>query len=249
MNKTTLKRGLRYISRFGWRAGLPAMRIHSPSDEIVKVRLPGVKFPFWIRSGTSDVETFEEVFLTRQYALPFPDFEPAQILDLGANIGLASLFFATQWPEARILAVEPAGSNIGLLDKNIQEWPSITRLQAAVWAQPARVHIANPHDEPNTYRMTADAGESLGEEVPAYTVEQLIDRQGGKRIDLLKMDIEGTEAEIFRHGADWISRVSVLVIELHDRIVPGCAQALYRALQGRRFQQEIVGGNLAIDLR
>jgi hypothetical protein len=41
----------------------------------------------------------------------------------------------------------------------------------------------------------------------------------------------------------------MLIVELHDRIVPGCAQALCSALHGRRFQQEIVGSNLAIDLR
>jgi hypothetical protein len=40
-----------------------------------------------------------------------------------------------------------------------------------------------------------------------------------------------------------------MMIELHDRIKPGCAQALYAALQGRRFRQEIVGANLAIELQ
>ena len=48
---------------------------------------------------------------------------------------------------------------------------------------------------------------------------------------------------------EWLDRINVMIVELHDRIVPECARVLYDALRGRRFRQEIVGGNLAIDLR
>jgi hypothetical protein len=63
------------------------------------------------------------------------------------------------------------------------------------------------------------------------------------------MDVEGAEAEILRGADEWLDRVSVMVIELHDRMVPGCSEALYDALHGRRFRQEIAGQNLVIDLR
>jgi FkbM family methyltransferase len=248
MQTSTSKRVLRYISRLGLRTGLQAARMHARPGSIVRMQLSGIKHPLWARAGTSDVETFEEVFLMRQYALPFSDFEPTHILDLGANIGYASVFFAARWPEARILAVEPATSNITLLDRNTRSWTNITCLQAAVWSHPSWVQVANPKDEPNAFRMS-ESLDSRKENIPAYTIAQLIERQGCKRLDLLKMDVEGAEAEIFQNGAAWLDRVKVLIIELHDRIVPGCAEALYRALQGHRFQQEIIGGNLAIDLR
>ena len=248
MSTSSSKRVLRYISRLGLRTGLQAARMHTRPGSVVRMRLAGIKYPVWARAGTSDVETFEEVFLLRQYDLPFAGFEPAHILDLGANIGYASVYFAARWPQARILAVEPAAGNLGLLDKNTRPWDRITCLQAAVWSHPSWVQVANPKDAPNAFRM-CESHDSRKENIPAYTISQLIERLGCRRLDLLKIDVEGAEAGIFQDGTAWLDRVKVLIIELHDRIVPGCAQALYRALQGYRFQQEIVGGNLAIDLR
>lgn len=243
-----LKRTLRYVNRFGWRAGWQATRLHGPQNAVVAVQLPGFAHPFWARTGTSDVATFDEVFMAREYELPFADFSPAHILDLGANVGYASLCFAARWPRAHILAVEPDAGNFRFLTRNTQAWARITPLHAAVWAHPTRVVVANPDAAPNALRMCESAGTATGD-IEAFTVAQLIEHTGRPRVDLLKMDVEGAEAAILSHSADWLDRVDVLVIELHDRMVPGCAEALCHALRGRRFHQEIVGANLAIDLR
>ena len=248
MSATTAKRVLRYVSHFGLGGGLQAARLHCRPASLVRVRLPGLAHPLWARPNTADVVTFEEVFVAREYELPFADFHPGHILDLGANIGYASVYFAARWPQARILAVEPSRKNLALLTRNTRPWHRITALQAAVWTRSARLQIANPDDAANAYRMIETAGPD-GDGIQAYTIGHFMTRLGGGPIDLLKMDVEGAEAEILRHGADWLDRIRVLMIELHDRIVPGCAEALCRALQGRRFHQEIVGANLAFDFR
>jgi len=218
------------------------------SGQTVPVHLPGLPHPLWARTGTSDVQTFDEVFVAREYELPFPDFAPAHILDLGANVGYASLYFSARWPRAHVLAVEPDADNAALLERNTRAWPHVARLRAAVWVHPAQVCVANPHDAANAFRMSESAEEE-SEKVDAFTVNQLIDHIGCDRLDLLKMDVEGAEAEIFLDAAEWLDRVNVMVVELHDRLVPGCAEALYNALHGRRFRQEIVGANLVLDLR
>ena len=70
------------------------------------------------------------------------------------------------------------------------------------------------------------------------------------KIDLLKLDIEGAELELFSCGSDvWLGHVRLLVLELHDRFRPGCAQALYTAANGRPFTQEIRGETLFIRFR
>ncbi len=247
MAALTLKRVLHYISHLGLGGGLQAARLHCRTS-LVRVRLPGLAHPLWARPNTSDVATFEEVFVAREYDLPFADFRPQHVLDLGANIGFASVYFAARWPQARILALEPSRKNLALLTLNTRPWRRITALQGAVWTHPTRLQIANPGAAPNAYRMTETA-ESLSDAVAAYTVDQLIAHHGCEQIDLVKMDVEGAEAEILRHGARWLDRIRVLMIELHDRLVPGCAAALCRALEGRRFHQEIVGANLALDFR
>lgn len=252
MDLTALKQTLRYINRFGLRPGLQAGRLHGGSGATVAVELPRVGRPLWARTGTSDVATFSEVFVAGQYDLPVDDFTPAHILDLGANVGYASVCFAARWPAAHILALEPSAQNFALLQRNIAGWPRIAALQGAVWSHPGSVRIANPRDDANAFRMGEQTGADPageGEDIPAFTVPQLMAKLGAERVGLLKMDVEGAEAEILRGHPAWLDAVDVLVIELHDRIAPGCSETLYDALRGRHFAQEISGGNLVIDLR
>jgi FkbM family methyltransferase len=242
-----LRHTLRYFRRFGWKGGMQAARVHGRSSAPIALRLPGITHPLWVRPGTSDVATFDEVYLGDEYDLPFADFSPRHILDLGANVGYASVYFSNRWPEAAILAVEPAAENVVLLKRNTGAYPRIDVLHAAVWSRPADVAIANPGADANAFRMTEAA--DGGPRVRAFTIAQLIAQLGCERLDLLKMDVEGAEAEILRGSADWLDRVNVMMIELHDRLVPGCGEALSAALHGRKFRLEIVGQNLAIDLR
>ena len=229
---------------------MQAARVHARSADPVAVRLPALTHPLWVRPGTADVATFDEVFLGHEYDLPWEDFSPRHILDLGANVGFVSVLFATRWPQARILAVEPATENVILLKRNTGPYRRVDALQAAVWSHPTQLSVANPDDAVNAFRMTESADEKRAQaQIPALTVAQLVARLGCERLDLLKMDVEGAEAEILRGAAEWLDRVNVLVVELHDRLARGCGEALCGALHGRHFQMEIVGQNLAIDLR
>ena len=242
------RRALRYVSRFGLKTGMQVARVHRRSSHPIALRLPGLFHPLWVRPGTSDALTFDEVFVAREYELPIRGFAPRHILDLGANVGYASVLFAARWPEVRILAVEPERENMVLLKRNTGGYRTIDALHAAVWSRPGEVAIANPDDEANAFRMT-EANANAAQKVPAYTIAQLIDRMGCDRLDLLKMDVEGAEVEILRDAASWLDRVNVMIIELHDRLVPGCGEALCAALHGRHFSQEIMGQNLVFDLR
>jgi FkbM family methyltransferase len=239
---------LRYVTRFGIRGGLQAARVRGGASHPVPLRLPELPHPLWVRPGTSDAATFDEVFVAREYDLPLADFSPRQVLDLGANVGFASVLFSARWPEAKVLSVEPERENMILLKRNTAPYRNIEALHAAVWSRETEVAVANPAGDANAFRMTENAAPESAT-IPAFTVNQLLDRLGGKEIDLVKMDVEGAEREILEGAGDWLDRVNVLVIELHDRIVPGCSEALYRAMQGRALCQEIVGQNLVIDLR
>jgi FkbM family methyltransferase len=246
---TKLQRVLRHMRRFGLGTGWQALRLYASRGARVPLRLPGVGPTLWARPGTADVPTFEEVFVAREYDLPFSDFSPRDIVDLGANIGYASVYFSARWPGVNVLSVEPDAQNVELLGQNTKYWPRIMRLQGAVWSHPARVCVANPSDASNAFQMRESSQVSEDEGVAAYTVSQLIDTLGCDRLDLLKMDVEGAEREILQTSHEWLDRVKVLVVELHDRLVPGCAAALHEAIAGRRYRMEIVGANLAFDFR
>jgi hypothetical protein len=56
--------------------------------------------------------------------------------------------------------------------------------------------------------------------------------QGIDYIDILKIDIEGAEREIFRDPSSWIEKVDSLIIELHECMKPGCYRSFYNGSNG-----------------
>jgi hypothetical protein len=81
--------------------------------------------------------------------------------------------------------------------------------------------------------------------VNGVTIDDLLARWGGvSKIDLLKIDIEGAEKELFSVPCDsWLTRMRIMVIELHDHMIPGCEQALERVTRNRRFLKMIKDEN------
>lgn len=81
----------------------------------------------------------------------------------------------------------------------------------------------------------------------SYTVSELLKQSEHRSIDLLKMDIEGAEREVFSLGAEaWIGKVKAMFIELHDYMVPGCRKALEGAVAGQGFTTLRKGENVVL---
>ena len=190
------------------------------------IRSSPAPFPVYLRLRTSDVSIFRTVLRDSEYDLGL-DISPRVIVDVGANIGMASIFFAIKYPKARIIAIEPEESNFNLLVKNTRPYRNITAIRAALWNSDGEVSIGLP--APDSYEkwgfQTGIPGEGKAR---AVTMQTLLDELGVETIDLLKIDIEGAEKEVFE-ACNWMERVGVLVIELHDRLKPGCRKALESA--------------------
>jgi FkbM family methyltransferase len=215
-----------------------------PRGELARIRVKPLGADVFIRPGTSDLACFEQVFVGREYAPPY-DIDPRVIIDAGANVGAATLFFADRYPQARIIALEPEPTNFEVLRRNCDGRKNVTLLEAALWSCNTRLSLVNPTAQKYAAAFDQDPA---GGEVAALTVDWLMQTYGLARVDLLKMDVEGAEREIFADRPGWLAKVDVLAIELHDQSRRGCAQALYSALHGRDFQQEIRGEILAIRL-
>ena len=112
----------------------------------VEVSVSGHGSPLWVRPNTSDIAVLHQVFIEKCYDLP--ELETAGlIIDGGANVGYASIWFALRYPGARILAVEPEASNFELLQSNTRHLPAIHAMRAAIWSQRCQLAIANPTEE------------------------------------------------------------------------------------------------------
>jgi FkbM family methyltransferase len=235
----------KYRRRFGQIAGFLLwfhlrQHLHHIRGTWHNVRVPGLNHPVTLRAGTSDVLAFIQLLIDGELDFQMSQ-EPATIVDAGANIGLASLYFAHRFPKAKILALEVDQSNFELLVRNTKPYANITCLKKALWSKQAQLNILNPTDEPWAFRV-GEVASADGTSVPALGVHDLLTEFESGRIDLLKVDIEGAEKEVFQNGTDkWIHRIGVIAVELHDNIAPGASQSLNEALQGRNHQASTSG--------
>lgn len=200
---------------------------------LFKTRIPGVKHPVWVRLGTTDASVLRQVLMERHYEFPLMP-HPRVIVDAGANIGLSAVFFANKYPGAVIIAIEPEDSNFEMLQRNAQPYSQIKPMKAALWNEDKLISLVDPGQGAHGFQTV---GENAGQcpllgLTQAMKLETLMKDRGFDRIDILKIDIEGAEKEVFEDSANWISHVGVVLAELHDDLKPGCGRAFAEATAG-----------------
>jgi FkbM family methyltransferase len=189
-----------------------------------------------IRNNTSDHFVFRDIFLFKEFKLPVTS-NPKLIIDTGAYIGLSSLYYSLQFPNAKIIAVEPESSNFQILTTNTELHPNIQRINAGIWSKNTRLKIVDSQSEKWAFTVT-EADESDTEAIKAVTIDEILTDSGFEQIDILKIDIEGSEKEIFsRNSENWLKKVKIIVLELHDRLIPGCSDSVYNALKKEEWQE------------
>jgi FkbM family methyltransferase len=215
----------------------------------LEVYLKPIKRKVALRRGTSDIFCLQNVFLDQEYTTPF-QVNPKVIIDGGANIGLTTLFFSEKYPGAKIVAIEPESSNFEILKKNCGGLANVILIHAALWPTDQELSIQDPTLEKWAFSVSAKANGSASESVKAITVPALLRQLGLEYIDILKLDIEGAERELFKEGAEsWLGSVGQIIIELHDRITSGCASAFYSRIARYPFDQATRADNVFINLK
>lgn len=212
------------------------------------LRSPLFRNSIRLRTNDSDLDIFNQVFVERQYQWKdIAQLQPRIIVDAGANIGLAALYFARLFPDARIYCIEPDAANFELLQHNTRNYPNISRLQAAVWYKNEKLHFANKEGFSAGLQVQASVQSNA---IQGYTIPELMQHFGIAEIDILKMDVEGAEKEIFGAGdTAWLQQVQLLVIELHDMYREGTSVAFFKALEGKFERMYFQGENLVCFLR
>jgi FkbM family methyltransferase len=165
---------------------------------------------------------FQEIFVESTYYFEAQATQPF-IIDAGANIGMATLYFKKLYPDAQIVCFEPDPDNYALLKKNVETngLAGIELHQAAVSDNEAPlVFFTSQNGSPlknSTIRARVQSPEQI--EVPAVRLSQFL-RQDA---DLLKLDVEGAEgrvlADLIASGA--LARVKRLHLEYHHHIDGG----------------------------
>ncbi len=146
------------------------------------------------------------------------DSAAPRILDCGANVGLASLFFKRRCPSARITAYEADPALFKILRANLDanRAADVETVHAALWTADGRVTFQADGSDSGMIGTLSGAVGGTAVDVPSLRLRDLIERDPNGRIDLLKLDIEGAEDAVLADCEPALARVRAMVLDLHE---------------------------------
>lgn len=165
-----------------------------------------------VAADYGDLGAIREVLAREEYELG-PGTQPRLILDLGAHIGAAVVYFKLRYPDALVHAVEPNPETIARLRMNVAQFAGVTVQQAAVSrvAGTATLHLGSGSldasltgSDPPTRRLA----------VTTVTVDGVLEELGWPHVDVLKLDVEGAETEALE-GCTALGTTSAVIGEVH----------------------------------
>lgn len=204
------------------------------------LKLRNYKHPFFYRPGSSDEFIVRDFFLRDNYAKTVP--RAMRIIDAGANIGASSVLFKRRYPSAEVIAIEPDEENCELFKKNTAPYSDVELYKGGLTSTDGKfLKISDPDVPSYSFQLQySDKG------LPSYSISGLMDDKGWETLDIVKIDIEGGEKELFGKNIEWMNYTRQIIIELHDYKSDGCSKSLIGALQGKDFNISFSGENIIL---
>jgi FkbM family methyltransferase len=222
----------------GWR---DALRFRSTmfasrrtGGKTIQLHPPHLLHPVTLRLSSTDAEVYGQVITAREYEAVVHD-DAKVIVDAGANVGLTSAYFLSRLPRARVIAIEPFPENAEMCRRNLAPYGDrATVIEAALWSSCTRLVLdyGKGNDWGVRVRpvLPGEAGEIEAIDMPAL---------GLGRIDILKIDIEGSEADLFAQNTQaWLPGVGNIAIELHGA---ACEKIFFAAMAEFTYVQSQSG--------
>lgn len=235
---------LRIISAIGPIQAIKFYLYKNKKGKSIQLNVRGYKNKFNLRGGTSDAWVFDMNILRQEYK-GFVKSPPKTILDGGANIGTASMYWHNLYPEAQIVSVEPDTDNFQILTSNTKSINNISCLQGGIWSSETMLSFKN--DEDWKYALKVFEDKQSGH-IKAYSIPSIMKKYGWDFIDVLKLDVEGSEVEILSvNMEEWIDKIGMLILELHPDIDLRCTRVLFQAFSNKDFSLRWSGENLIIE--
>lgn len=170
-------------------------------------------------NGPEELKVFWQIFVRRCYALPT---RCETILDAGANVGLFAVWAAKERPAAKIVSLEPFPKTFQSLERNVHQnglQHRIRPVQCALAAETGERLIQGDAESPNSRLIARDMenSESDAIAVPCFTLVDCLTAERLETVDLLKMDIEGSEWEvILSTSGEVLRRFRHIILEYHE---------------------------------
>lgn len=209
------------------------------------------KINFEIRDEI-DIQIVKHLFLHEGYLIQHPNMNnlvtrynkiieknrTPLIIDCGSNRGFTINYFLRLFPHSRIIAVEPDNKNVELAKRN-NSHGDIVFLKACIGSESGRATITDPNQGHWAFRTKVCQQGDL----PVITINQLLEESDDLLPLLIKIDIEGFEENLFSCNTEWFDRFPLLIIELHDWMLPGKSTSRpFLSEMGKRNRDFIIHG-------
>ena len=202
------------ISSQSLKTTIDFQRMKSSSDDISaqSINFECLDYPFYIRPGTRDLSVVMNNFVRQEYGAVLPPAQPLTLVDGGAYTGDVSAYFLSLYPEIKVIALEPMDDSYELAVINLRPYGNRVDLRKCCLSSDGKPVLMSGTET----GARIDRNLRGGKMVDSVTIPQLLENLQGKKIDILKLDIEGAEGEIFSAEPHrWRDRVGFLVIETH----------------------------------
>ena len=173
-------------------------------------------------------------------ALPGVD-DVSMVVDVGANCGAASVYFARCYPAATVHAIEPGSAPFDLLARNTRDLENVQLHKLGLFSVDREATLyAGIHDA-GTASIFARAGRNSerSEQVTLREARRWLDEQGIESIDVLKVDVEGSELEILGSIRDVLPTVRALYVEYDSvrarRVIDHWLEPTHELVHGAMF--------------
>ena len=171
------------------------------------------------RLNKGDLHSIREIWFQEAYRLPF-DVESGVLLDLGANIGMASVWLAKRLSFSQVIAVEPDPKNAALVRGNLKlNGIRGEVIEAAIGPKEGTARFQFS-ELSNLGRLSEN-----GSLVAMISMDTIIKKFPGTRFPLTKIDIEGGEQDLFDGPSGWLAHTDAIIIEFHSTVdcsrIPG----------------------------
>jgi FkbM family methyltransferase len=223
----SIPRSLRINYEFTNKLIAQGIVIQNENSDIYKFQFKMNSFFLWfyLKKKSSDARVFEQIVLDEEYKAVLDYINKNHIvvnniIDCGANIGLTSMYLASHIKNAKILALEPSKTTFERLELNIRKnsLDRVKLINKGVWSRNAflKSDINFRDGEDWSFRLveTSVKQEAILE---AVGLDDLMNSEQISQIDLLKIDVEGGEVELFKSNhLPWLQKTKIIALEIHD---------------------------------
>lgn len=165
------------------------------------------------------------------------------IIDAGACIGMFSRMINKICKNSTIIAIEPETNNFNLLVKNTKKYNNIICKKNGLWNKKCNLIVEESSNGAWGFTVK-EAKNNEKYDINAISIENIINEYKIDTIDILKLDIEGSEVEVFDKNCErWLNKVKVCIIEFHERKRPKSSKKIINIMKKNNFDYFIYTEN------